>query len=192
MKLLRIGPVLALTLIVNACAADVRLTQQEISPSYGPGEFAYAGADRDMRVIVVGNPFGIDQTAFDRIVTNNMQGNHWGPRTNFTTTPGASERKSYRVIMLFNPPISLSGARLCRDDPSALPVEENEDKTVLFAAFCRDHKSLTEIKGSVRRPSGPEDPVFGDLIAGVTNGLFPPDRRFDDDHGRCRFWLNCN
>ncbi len=61
MILLRIGIVLTAVLGVAACTSDVRLTQQEISPSYRPGEFAYAGADRDMRVIVVGNPFGGEQ-----------------------------------------------------------------------------------------------------------------------------------
>ncbi len=121
-----------------------------------------------------------------------MQGNHWGPRTNFTVTPDASARTSYRVAMLFDPPADLSPARLCRDDPLTLPSVTDTDTTTLFAAFCRERRSLTEIKGSVPRPSGPEDPVFGDLIAEITNGLFPPDRRYDHDHGGCRLWLNCD
>ncbi|MBE9553733.1 MAG: hypothetical protein IMF05_09760, partial [Proteobacteria bacterium] len=79
---------LAAALAVAACAAGgVRLTQQEIAPSYSPGEFAYAGAGRDMRVVVVGNPFGGDRAVFERAVTDAMQGRHWGQRTNFTTTP---------------------------------------------------------------------------------------------------------
>ena len=192
MKILSITIIVAAAVGMVGCTSDVSLTQQEISPSYRPGEFAYAGADRDMRVIVVGNPFGGEQEAFERAVTNKMQGNHWGPRTNFTATPGASARSSYRVVMLFDPPVDLSPARLCRDDPDTLPSGDSPDKTVLFAAFCRERRSLTEIKGSVPRPSGPEDPVFEDPVAEVTDGLFPPDRRYDDDRGGCRLWLNCD
>lgn len=191
-KMRRYLLVLTFALLAAACTSEVRLTQQEISPSYRPGEFAYAGADRDMRVIVVGNPFGGEQEAFEWAVTIKMQGNHWGPRTNFTATPDASARNSYRIVMLFDPPVDMAPARLCRDDPSTLPSINNPDTTTLFAAFCRERRSLTEIKGSVPRPSGPEDPVFGDLVAEVTNGLFPPDRSHDDSRGDCRLWLHCD
>lgn len=187
-----VSMVTAVLLFVSACASDVRLTQQEISPSYKAGEFAYAGADRDLQVIVVGNPFDGDKATFDKAVTDYMQGNHWGPRTNFTTMPGASARKSYRVVMLFDPPKTLVGMRLCREEPSSLPTEENEGRIVVFAAFCRGGESLTEIKGRIEGASGPGDPVFGDLVAQVTNALFPPDRRFGDDRGGCPPWLQCD
>jgi hypothetical protein len=192
MKLLRIGTIMAAVLGITACSSDVRLTQQEISPSYKSGEFAYAGADRDMKVVVVGNPFGGDQEAFGRAVTGYMQGNHWGPRTNFTTAPGASARNIYRVIMLFDPPKTLVGMRLCRETASALPTERTGQKIVVFAAFCRGNETMTEIKGRIREATGSEDPAFGDLIAQVTNALFPPDRRFEDDHGSCPPWLQCD
>jgi hypothetical protein len=42
--------VTAIFLSTSACTAgNVRLTQQEISPVYQAGEFAYAGAGRDLR-----------------------------------------------------------------------------------------------------------------------------------------------
>lgn len=192
MKLLRIETIMAAVFGIAACSSDVRLTQQEISPSYKSGEFAYAGADRDMKVVVVGNPFGGDQETFGRTVTGYMQGNHWGPRTNFTTAPGASARNSYRVVMLFDPPKTLVGMRLCRVEGSALPTVRTGDEIILFAAFCRGNESMTEIKGRIAGATGPEDPVFGYLIGQVTNALFPPDRRFEDDHGGCPPWLQCD
>ena len=184
--------VTAVLFFASACATDVRLTQQEISPSYKAGEFAYAGAGRDMRVIVVGDPFNADAAVFGKAVTDYMQGNHWGPRTNFTTTPGASARSSYRVVMLFDPPKTLVGMRLCREEATALPTARDSNEIVVFAAFCRGNESLTEIKGRIKGATGPEDPVFGDLVAQVTNALFPPERRFEDDHGGCPPWLQCD
>lgn len=182
----------AVLFFLGACAWDVRLTQQEISPSYKAGEFAYAGAGRDMRVVVAGNPFGGDQPTFGKAVTDRMQGNHWGPRTHFTTTPNETARSSYRVVMLFGPPRNLVGMRLCREEGAALPTAQTGKEIILFAAFCRSNETMTEIKGRIAGATGPDDPVFGDLVAQVTNALFPPDRRFEDDHGGCPPWLQCD
>ena len=174
---------------VAACAAgNVRLTQQDHSPSYSPGEFAYAGAGRDLRVVITGNPFGGDHSAFEKAVTDAMQGQHWGQRTNFTTTPSADARTRYRVVLLFDPPRSLNSARLCRDVASALPRESASEGIVLFAAFCRGKRLRTEIKGRISSATGPDDPAFRELVGQVTNGLFPPDRGIDRDRGRQR-WI---
>lgn len=183
-----IAPVLLFA--ANCAAGTVRLTQQEVSPVYTANEFAYAGAGRDLRVAVVGKPFGGEAAKFDKAVTDYMQGNHWGQPTNFTTAPGDSARESYHVVMLFNPPKTFPGIRLCREDPANLPTEAKADGVTLFAAFCRRNESLTEIKGYIETAQGPADPAFGDLVAAVTNGLFPPKRRFDDDRD-CRRWLRC-
>lgn len=169
---------------ITACAAGgVRLTQQEIAPSYSPGEFAYAGASRDMRVVIVGNPFGGDRAAFETAVTGAMQGQHWGQRTHFTTTPGPSARDRYRVVMLFDPPRSLNSARLCHDDASTLPSESTAEGITLFAAFCRRKRSRTEIKGYISGAAGADDPAFRSLVGQVTNGLFPPDRGINRERG---------
>jgi len=186
------GIIILALLALAGCGGDVRLTQQEISPVYKAGEFAYAGAGRDLRVVVAGNPFGGDQGEFDDAVTGYMQGNHWGQPANFTTRPGASAREAYHVVMLFNPPKTFPGMKLCREKPADLPSEAAAPGAgvVLFAAFCRRNESLTEIKGHIAAASGLADPRFGDLVAAVTQGLFPPQRRFDDDRG-CKTWLRC-
>ncbi len=181
--------VLAITLAAAACAAGgVRLTQQNIAPTYAPGEFAYVAAGRDLRVVVAGNPFGGDHAAFEGAVTDAMQGRHWGQRTNFTTTPGPSAHARYRVVLLFDPPRSLNGARLCRENPATLPSDSTGEGIVLFAAFCRGKRSRTEIKGYISGAAGPGDPAFRELLGQVTNGLFPPDRGTDREPGSPR-WL---
>lgn len=182
--------VLLLGFLAVSCAGGVRLTQQEISPVYKASEFAYAGAGRDLRVVVAGNPFGGDQGEFESAVTGYMQGNHWGQPTNFSTTPGETARQTYHVVMLFNPPKTFPGMKLCRENPADLPTEAKEAGIVLFAAFCRRNESLTEIKGYIEAAGGPADPNFGDLVAAVTQGLFPPQHRFDGDRN-CRRWLRC-
>ncbi len=173
-----------------ACApGNVRLSQMEVVPNYSPGEFAHAGAGRDLRVDVLGNPFDAAQDAFARAVTDAMQGRHWGPRTNFTTEPGPEARESYNVIMLFDPPADLNSLRLCREDPAALPRDTAGEGITLFAAFCRGSRSLTSVKGHIDGASGAGDPAFRELVGQVTNALFPPDRGIGRDRGDSRwFW----
>lgn len=173
--------VFASLLFAAACApGGTRLTHQFLSPAYNSGEFAYAGAGRDLRTVVHGNPFGggqpaFGEPAFGEAVTDAMQGRHWGQRTHFTTAPGADARNLYKVVLLFDPPIDFTGLRLCRDDDATLAgVPRRGDGIAVFAAFCLGDKSLTGIRGSIPSATGPTDPAFRELIGDVTRALFPP------------------
>jgi len=180
---------LAAVFIVAACApGNVRLTHQEYAPSYSPAEFAYAGGGRDLRVVVVGNPFGGDQAVFEKMVTDAMQGQHWGQTVNFTTDPGADARIRYRVVLLFNPPRALNSLKLCSESASALPSASVGQAIELFAAFCHGKRLRTGIKGHIAGAAGPGDPAFRALVGQVTNGLFPPDRGREREPGESR-WI---
>lgn len=180
-----------LTLLAGCAPGGVSLTHQDVSTGYSPGEFAYAGANRDLRVVIVGDPFGGDRAAFGSAVTDAMQGRHWGQPANFTTTPGDDARPLYRVLLLFDPPATLNRMRLCRDEDSALPTGPAGDGVVLYGAFCRDDRSLTTIRGRIPEATGPDDPAFRELVGQVTNGLFPPDRDRRRDSDRCPPWMKC-
>jgi len=179
----RISLLVAVLAVAGCAAGNVRLTQRDISSTYSPGEFAYVAAGRDMWVVVAGDPFGGDAAAFETAVMDAMQGRHWGQRTNFTTTPGASARTRYRVVLLFDPPRGLNGSKLCSEAPSALPSESGGEEIVLFAALCRGKKLRTQIKGQISRAAGPNDPPFRELVGQVTTGLLPPDRGVGRDRG---------
>ncbi len=185
--------VLASLLFAAACApGGTRLTHQYLSSAYSSGEFAYAGAGRDLRTVVHGNPFGGGQSAFGEAVTDAMQGRHWGQRTHFTTAPGADARNLYKVVLLFDPPIDFTGLRLCRDDDATLAGLPRRGGAVsVFAAFCLGDKSLTEIRGSIPSATGARDPAFRELVGQVTGALFPL-KRLGDDNDNCRLPFKCN
>jgi len=182
--------VLVLAFLVVSCSGPiVRLYQQEVSPSYKAGEFGYAGARGAIRVFVAGDSLDGRADSLGKAVTEAMQGRHWGPRTNFTTLPGPGVRPSYRVVMMFNPAPTMIGMRLCREDPSTLPVVRPANGIVLFSAFCRGGESMTEIKGRISGAAGLDNPAFAELVGQVTHALFPPDRRFEDDNSGAPPWL---
>lgn len=180
------------SMAVAGCGGGlVVLTRQEASPAYTTGQFAYAAAGRDLRVVIVGDPFGGDQPAFERAVTDAMQGQHWGQRTHFTVDPGESARDIYHVVMLFNPPANLPGEKLCRDEPATLsPKAYTEGRLGVYGAFCRSDKLLTRVRGTIKGAGGPDDRLFRDMVGQVTNALFPLRQGHDDDD-RCGRLLNC-
>ena len=169
-------------LFVAACApGNVRLTHKEVDSAYDSGEQAYAGAGRDLLTVVYGNPFGGDQAAFAGAVTDAMQGRNWGQRINFTTSPGADARLTYKVVLLFDPPATLLGQHLCSESAETLASGPKPGEGIgVLAAFCRGDKALTEIMGYISSASGPEDAAFRELAGQVTLGLFPPDGQDDD------------
>jgi len=170
----------AVILVAPAACGDqvVRVSGQGTSSSYNAGEFGYAAGERDLRVVIVGNPFGGDQAAFEQVVTDAMQGLNQGQKTNFTTTPGSSAREIYRVVMVFNPLGNLVGDKVCQGDPLSLPTADGEGTAVtLVAVFCRSDQSFTQVRGDIDAAAGPDDPVFTALVRQSTQALLPSKRR---------------
>ena len=181
----------SLVLLTTCSTGVVRLTHQEIDSAYDPGEKAYAGAGRDLLVEIYGNPFDSDTAAFSGAVTDAMQGRNWGQRMNFTTTPGPDARLTYKVVLLFDPPVTLLAQRLCSETTEELADRPTRGEGInVLAAFCRSDKSLTEIKGYIKSAPSQDDTAFRELVGQVTQGLFPPDRR-DDDDDNCRRPFKC-
>lgn len=187
---------LAASLALAGCMASAamiggggRIDFVRVETAYSRADFAYAGAGRDMTTEILGNPFAnLAQAAFDRAVTGAMQGAHFGPRTNFTTTPGESARPVYRVRMLWNGPIGTNGHKLCDGTPLQGGGPADGEVRVL-AAFCRGDGAATYLSGSVDGATGPDDPRFVHFIRQVTTELFPPRDGLFESHD-C-MWSTC-
>ncbi|WP_448204762.1 hypothetical protein [Azospirillum sp. sgz302134] len=164
---------LALCAAAAACSNERVVADQPI-PAYTASEVAYAAADRDLRVVIQGNPFGMDAQSFGQLVTDNMQNRVIGVRTNFTTTPNATARPDYRVVLAFNPAQTTLNSYLCSGQPIAtLPPG---GPIVVQGAFCRGGGPLSSATGWLDRPQGPADPDFKALISDMTFALFPARR----------------
>ena len=182
-KPLLIGAAMASVLILNACADAVRSTSsQDISLRSGIlSTFAYAAANGETNTVIVGNPFDIPKDALERVIAEAMQGNHYGPRTTFTTTPSPEARADYRVVMMFDRPRAMNRQQLC--GPRAeLEPEPRGDRLRLATAFCARNQLLSWVDSSIAAPASPDDPTFRNMIANAIFNLIPwrdhdPDRR---------------
>lgn len=172
--------ILALCVAAAACSNE-RVVADLPTAAYTAGEVAYAASDRDLRVVIHGNPFGTDPQSFGQLVTSNMQNRILGVRTNFTTTPNQTARPDYRVVFAFNPAQTMLNSALC--GTQAIPTSPPGGPIVLQGAFCRSGGALTSATGWLDRPTGPADPDFRQLISDMTFALFPTPRAEADCSG---------
>ncbi len=161
----------AFLLVLGGCAG-VASTVASTSSLYSFGEFVLASGGRDTIVVVRGNPFEMDQKAFEKAVTDAMQGQNFGPRTNFTTGPTENTKKELRVVILFNGSQTVSADNLCKA-PEKYGSQKGAKGLHVIAAYCWEDESLTEVDGWAGAVAGVDSPVFASLLAKTTLDLFP-------------------
>ncbi len=176
----------AFMLMLGGCLGGAIKTVASQTGSYSHGLFVYLTSGRDTRVVVRGNPFNMDRKAFANAVTDAMQGQHWGPRTHFTTGPSETARKDIRVVMLFHGPQTVLAHELC-EAPEKFGSVNGGDGLHLTAAFCSGSVAWTEVfawAGPV--VTSTQVPGFARLVARTTLELFPiiEDDPLDDDDRR--------
>lgn len=183
------GAALAGILVLNACAGAVRSTaSQDVAFRSGVlSTFSYAAAVGEMNTVIVGNPFTVPKNDLDRIVTDAMQGNHYGPRTTFTTAPSENARPQFRIVMMFDRPRGLDRQQVCGPRESLIPEpkdpEPEDGRLRLTTAFCARNQLLSWVESSILRPQSPDEPRFHRMIANATFNLIPAR---DNDSGNRR------
>ena len=162
----------AFVAVLGGCAGGTVTTVANANTPYSFGAFILASDGRDTIVVVRGNPFGMDQMAFEKAVTDAMQGQHSGPRTNFTTRPSENTREGLRVVILFNGSPGVSAHSLCAA-PEKYGSQKGANGLHVMAAYCWEDEALTEVDGWAGAVGGVDSPVFASLLAQTTLELFP-------------------
>ncbi|MSO76812.1 MAG: hypothetical protein EXQ87_07855 [Alphaproteobacteria bacterium] len=142
-----------------------------VYPSYVGSAATYAAADRDLKLVVIGNPTALPKEAFDSAVAFAMQGKNGQSGTRFATAPGETWRKDYRVVVAFGAPISAAGAAYCRAAPPSEAVTEQHAVQVVLA-FCDGERLLSEVLASVSSLVSAAD--LDRLMAATVYALMPP------------------
>ncbi len=166
-------------LVLGGCTGGVS-TVASTSYLYSFGEFILASGGRDTIVVVRGAPFEMDQKAFEKAVTDAMQGQNSGPSTNFTTAPTENAKKEFRVVILFNGSQTVLADNLCKA-PEKYDSRKGAKGLHLSAAYCWEDVSLTEVDVWAGAVSGTDSPTFASLVGQATRDLFPANNIDKDD-----------
>ena len=159
----------AFLLMLGACSVR---TEAQSSHLYSYRNFVETSGGRDTLVVVHGNPFDMDQKAFEKAVIDAMQGQNWGPRTNFTAGPSKTARKDIRVVMLFNGPQTVPAHELCQA-PERFGSVNGGNGLHVTAAYCNGGRLLTEVNAWTDPVAGTKAPNFARLVIRTTRELFP-------------------
>jgi hypothetical protein len=164
----------AAALTLGACTTSGVSTVGQKYPLYRTAHTNHALNGRDVFVIVQGGGFGVEQPAFRQTVLDTMHRYRAGMDTRFTATPQNNYNSDYKVVMLFNGPISAQAGELCRQpERFAATVPQTTGETHVLAAFCRYDAPLTEVNGRVAGVTSLADARFSSLIQQTMTDLFP-------------------
>ena len=168
-KRLRLSGALATLGLLAACGG---ITQSyAVYPSYTGSAATYAATERDLKLMVIGNPTALTKDLFERAVAAAMQGKNGQPGTRFTTTPGETWRQDYRVVIAFGAPISASGPAYCRYAAPPEPAT-GEPPIRVVLAFCDGERLLSEVLAMAPSLAMPGD--LERLMAATVYALMPP------------------
>jgi hypothetical protein len=123
--------------------------------------------------VVIGNPFAMDETRLDSMVTDAMAAGVSGMSVDFTTDSVQAAAAEPRLVVLLNPAADPTGSAACRNPTLVRTLPGGDDLRVL-AAFCNGADSLGSVEAQ-DTVSGPTDRRFQRLLWRTSAALFPDD-----------------
>lgn len=185
-----VTPIAGISLIALAgCAfSGVTVSRVDYANQYEPLEIAAAGGgDRQMKVVVSGNPFDAPMPEVEQSVIASMQGRTFGIPVNFSANPeNPDPSRPYRVVVAFNPDGVRDPAQLCATGDSLTSSTPGSGTTTLMGAFCSSDSYLSHAVARADAVEGPGSEKLDDMVAQLTLALFPsenPNQQVDGDSG---------
>jgi hypothetical protein len=182
-----------LTLIVlgalAACAQfGVTVTRVDYAHQYAPLEVSAAGGgDRQLQVLVMGNPFDVPQADLERATIKSMQWRTFGVPVNFAITPTNTDpNRDFRVVVAFNPEGIGDPGKLCEAEGNLKSNTNDAGITTLMGAFCTSDSYLSHAIARAPDIEGINSATFDSLVAQLTLSLFPdenPHNQVEGDTG---------
>jgi hypothetical protein len=149
-----------------------------VEPGYDPQQYHFVPYTRALKADVSGNPFGMEQEAFNALVSEIIQ------------PPGIvpSEGSPYRVRLAFNGSTSVNRDLACRASGGGV---RSGDMTLVAALCPGSGAALTFLTGSVSDISGPNDPRFRKFVRSAVVRLFPGSTEDDRNDRDFCYVLGC-
>ncbi len=168
--------VVAALLLLAGCMPG-RVDRVYVSSSYAPMQHHNLPRTHYLRADVSGNPFAIEQSEFDALVSDAIQ-----PRPDLQPT-----HAGYRVRLAFNGPATTSADHACGTTGG---TGNTGGEIRLIAAFCSGSgQALTYLVGSVSGITGAHDPRFRKFVRWAIVRLFPPPSNDERDNDNDMCWM---
>ena len=152
--------------ILAAGCMPGRIDRIRVESAYDAQQYQFVPYTRALKADVSGNPFGMDQQAFNDLVSEIIQ------------PPGVvrTDASPYRIRLAFNGSKSVNKDLACLASGGG---PTSGDMTLVAALCPGTSYALTYLAGSVSDISGPDDPRFRQFVRYSVVKLFP--RPGEDD-----------
>ena len=145
---------------------------------------AAGGGDRQMQVVVLGNPFDIPQAQLEKAVIAAMQASSFAVPINFAINPeNPDPSRPYRVVLAFNPEAIRDPGKLCAAGDGLKTTASADGKLTLMGAFCSTDIYLSHGMARASDVGGAGSATFDDMIFQLTASLFPGRNPHDQSAG---------
>ena len=132
----------------------------------------WIGAGRDVKVVVIGNPTQVAPAAWERTVTDALNGPGWVPDANFTTAPGDSARGNFHIVVVFNGPATTIG-QACAGDVDPATLLPGDDAGTILLVLCNETRAVSSVRAWTAPILAPGTPQLRSALAGMLRAALP-------------------
>ena len=125
-----------------------------------------------VRIVVRGNPFGMDEARRDALVSEAMAAGVSGLGVRFTTYPEAAAPEPHLAVVL-NPVEPVPAETAC-SAPDSVPTSPADETLRVLAVFCEGDRAVHAVREEAA-VAGPTDRRFERLLWRTAGALFPDD-----------------
>ena len=168
----------AASLLLAGCGTGdgVVIQNRYQAADYSYAAVQYYNVGQPSYVEVYNNPFGADQ-ANDRVASL-MRGKNTGKPILFTADRNYAGGDT-KVVVVFDPPSSLTGLAACNLGGSAAGNGDGQGDVLM--SYCVNGKDKSSLRASAGSVNGLDDPALERLLARATHELLP--ENFSKRHG---------
>lgn len=145
---------------------------------------AAGGGDRQMQVVVLGNPFDILRSELEEATVDSLQSSPSFIPINFATNPeNPDPGRPYRLVLAFNPDGISDPGKLCEVDGDLKTSAGTDGRLTMMGAFCSTDSYLGHGIARASNVDGADSASFDDMVFQLKTSLFPSRNPHDQSAG---------
>ncbi len=178
-------PLTAIAMTALTACTGVTVSRVDHAIHYDPIDASAAGGgDRQMQVVIVGNPFAPAPAELEKAVITAMNKSSFGVPINYAINPeNPDPSRPYRVVLAFNPQAINDPGELCAPGDGPKTSASANGELTLMGAFCSTdiYVSHAIVRASDVGAAGSD--TFDDMLFQLTAALFPGQSPHDQSAG---------
>jgi hypothetical protein len=162
----------AVTGLLTGCVI-VNESYTGVSNSSKRDYLTYAGGKSPVLIRAVNSPFAEGALATAAVSARHAREAIFGSPVEFTEKPEAAAQSHFRVVMVFNPAVTVSDYDVCKADQTPPRVSQTPGELRIHSTFCSRDEPLAGTIVTGPAPSSLNDAAYTKMVEMAFNNMFP-------------------